>query len=302
VKVVGGVLLAGLVLCASPRSAAAQAAPDEQRSTGYYVGHSGAILALLGAAFAANTWFKPHKAGCDFSWFPGDCSLRGNCSPLAARVSDVTLGVTVVDPVVASAVQGFDWRLVNRGVVYAETLAVNLAVNTIVKVSVARPRPYTHLPQCAADQGDPYVSFYSGHSSTAFSAALTGSYLFSESIPARGWRYTLWGSEFFLAAVTANLRLRAGKHYYSDVLLGAVVGMGFGIGTLLLHGANYRPEGGEYALAIGGVGLGTVVAQVLPFPSSALPGATASAGLDSLTLLPWSLGNEAVGVQALGTF
>jgi membrane-associated phospholipid phosphatase len=299
-KLRAGVLAAVLLLGGSPRSVCAQqAAPNTQRSSVYYFGNGALTLALSGAGllFAG---FTPEEPRLEASWFPGDRSARGVYAPAAARLSDVLLVLSVVDPLMANVAQGVNWRFANFSVVYSETLAINLALNTLAKVTVARPRPYTYKHATAPDDADRYVSFYSGHSSTSFAAAVSGSYLFAENAPDQASRYVLWSSEFFLAALTANLRVRAGKHYYSDILVGALAGSGIGVATLLLHGATYQPTGAEYAAAGGGVLVGTALAHVLPFelgrPSPS------SAWLDSFTLSPWSLGRDALGVQAEGSF
>lgn len=293
-----GVLGAALAVAGTEGLARAEAAPDRQRSPPYYYGHGALTFALAGAGLVLAR-LEPVTPGGDPSWFPGDACLRGVYSPQAARLSDILLLFGVFDPLVASIAQGVDWRLANRSVVYSETLAANLALNSLAKVTFGRPRPYTYSEPPGATGDDRYVSFYSGHASTVFAAAVSGSYLFAESAPDKGSSYFLWGSEFFLAAMTANLRLRAGKHYYSDVIVGALVGSGIGAGMLLAHGAEYRPSGVEYALAGGGIVVGTALAQILPFQ---LERPAPLAGLDSFTLSPWSLGREALGVQAAGTF
>jgi membrane-associated phospholipid phosphatase len=291
--------LCAVLLLGWSSSAAAQAAPNEQRSNAYYAGHLGASVAFLAAGTALRL-IEPESPGVEFDWFPGDCTLRSRYSPDAARMSDVLLFFTVLNPVVASVAQGVNWQLANRGVVYSETLSVNLALNSLAKVAFARPRPYTYAIRGAHEGGrDRYVSFYSGHASTTFAAAVSGSYLFAEAAPDRGSRYVLWGSELFLAAATANLRTRAGKHYYSDIVVGALVGVGLGAGEVLLHGAEYAPEAGEYVAGAAGVVLGTALAQILPFELET-PGPTA--GVEGLELMPWSLGREALGAQVTGRF
>jgi hypothetical protein len=143
-----------------------------------------------------------------------------------------------------------------------------------VKYTVQRPRPYTHRKEPAAasyieSQGkDAYLSFYSGHSATAFSAAVAGSYMFAATHAESASRFWMWGTEFALAGATATLRVRAGKHYYSDVLVGAVIGSGVGIAMPLLEGVSYRPTGEEFAFMGAGLALGVTIAELVPFPES----------------------------------
>jgi len=280
-------------------SARAQAAPNQERSGAYYAGNVTLTLALAGAGLVAGA-FEPSLPGTDPEWFPGDRSLQSRYSSLPAGVSDVLLLVTLATPVLTSFAQGVNFQLANRGIVYSESLALNFALNSLVKVVAARPRPYTYALEGPPVSGrDRYMSFYSGHSSISFGAAVTGSYLFAEAEPALGFRYAFWGGELFLAAMTANLRLRAGKHYYSDVIVGALVGTGLSVGTLLLHGADYLPEPGEYAAAGGGIVLGTLLAQLLPVRGDE-PGPYAL--LQKLEFAPWAPRSGELGLLASGEF
>jgi len=262
------VAVSGGAFAHSPR-AAAQAAPESSRPTTYYVGHGGAIVGLGGVALLTHALLRPDQGG-DFSWFPGDVSVRGNRALSAARVSDALVATTLIAPVAENLALGADVRLANAGIVYGEALALNLALNSLTKVVVSRRRPYTYWAGAAAsswsqNRADWYVSFYSGHSSTTFTAAFAGSYLFGEASSDPALRSLVWGSELMLAALTANLRVRAGRHYYSDIFTGALVGTAVGLGVPLLHGGKYRPGAPEVLSASAGVIAGTALGMLLPF-------------------------------------
>jgi membrane-associated phospholipid phosphatase len=277
----------------------AEAAPDRYRKNAYYGAHGGAIAAMFGGSIAL-TLIPGGGRGPDPCWFPGDHSLRGRESTGAARASDSLIAVTIATPVAGALGKGVSPRFLNTGVVYAETLSANLLLNSLAKVLFRRPRPYTYryLDDSRADD-DWYVSFYSGHSSTAFSSAVAGSYLFAESAPNRASRVAMWGAELTLASATAMLRVRAGKHYYSDVVVGMLMGIGLGIGVPVLNGARYRPEAGELIAAGGGVVLGTTTAALLPFEQD---GPVASDPDPEVSVLPSTFENGAVGLLASGTF
>ena len=65
----------------------------------------------------------------------------------------------------------------------------------------------------------------------------------------RGYRLApaIWGAGAALATVTGYLRIAADKHYFSDVLVGAVVGSAIGIGVPLLFHGRERFEAGTTA-------------------------------------------------------
>lgn len=277
----------------------AEAAPDRYRKPAYYGVHGGAIAALSAGSIALT--LLPHDGhGPDPCWFPGDFSLRGRQSTGAARLSDSLITVTIATPVAGALGKGVSRRFLNTGVVHAETLSLNLLLNSLSKVVFRRPRPYTYryLDDSKAD-ADWYVSFYSGHSSTAFSAAVAGSYLFAESAPNRASRAVMWGTELTLASATAMLRVRAGKHYYSDVFVGMLMGVGLGVGVPVLHGARYRPRAEELVAAGGGVVLGTTVAALLPFSQD--PHEEKEPALD-VSVMPSTFDNGGVGLSASGIF
>jgi hypothetical protein len=173
-------------------------------------------------------------------------------------------------PLGAELASGFDTRLANTSIVYAEVLSANLLLSTVVKYSAPRLRPYNYrVPPATSyvrSQGvDAYLSFYSGHASAAFAAAIGGSYLFSAAHPETMAKSWLWGVESAMATATSIWRIRAGKHFYSDVVIGAAVGATLGIGIPLLEGIHYRPSATEMAMAGGGALIGGLAAVVTPF-------------------------------------
>ena len=108
------------------------------------------------------------------------------------------------------------------------------------KFAVGRERPFVHVlndeqRKLIAHPSDNNLSFYSGHTSLAFSlvaAAGTVSQM-------RGYRHAwaVWAVGLPAAASVGLMRMGADKHYLSDVAVGAVAGTVFGVGLpLLLHG------------------------------------------------------------------
>jgi membrane-associated phospholipid phosphatase len=97
-----------------------------------------------------------------------------------------------------------------------------------------------------------------------------------------------------LAGATSDLRVRAGKHFYSDVLAGAAIGAGVGVLVPALHlGGQARPLLPCEWIAIGTAPLaGALLAELLPLPER--PPLRALA-------LPWVSGNGA-GVMLVGGF
>lgn len=297
------IALAALLLVSLGASrASAQAAPERFRSGAYYGVHGGLTAAFLAGTLVARR-VSTLSPGGDPTWFPGDVGVRAYHSVAAARLSDALLALDMVIPVAGQVGLGVDERFLNSSLVYAETLSVNLMLNAFTKVVVRRPRPYSQRVLAlgrASNDDDLNVSFYSGHSSMSFASAISGSYLFAEATPSRASRYVMWGAELTLASVVAGLRVRAGKHYFSDVITGAIVGAGLGVAVPVLHGARYVPEPAEFAVAGGGLVFGAALAALLPLSSERSVFDSIVDG--SLTLTPFSPGGTARGLAVVGTF
>jgi membrane-associated phospholipid phosphatase len=256
-------------------------------------------LATAGLAHLIPVGDTPARA---HEWLSIDEAVKRNFSSSAARTSDVLLGATVLAPLGLQLHGGFDRAGGERALVYGETLAANLALNGVTKALVGRPRPYTYngdpaaQAQIARDPADARRSFYSGHASTAFAAAVSGAYLFSQSSDDAAARTAVWAGSLMLAGATSNLRVRAGRHFYSDVLVGAAVGSGVGLLVPALHYGGRQPHAllpAEW-IAIGTAPLaGALVSQLIPF---AAPPALAGA-----RMVPW-VGARSGGLMLAGLF
>jgi hypothetical protein len=205
---------------------------------------------------------------------PIDDRLEGRLSQGAASTSDVLAGIDVVTPLGLLYGQGGGLNEANgrRFLLYAEAIAINTFVDGIVKYTVGRPRPYFYSddPQVMAyaeRQGkDSHLSFFSGHASATFTAAVAGSYLYGQAATDAKSRAAVWGFELALAGATADLRTRAGKHFYSDVIVGALVGTAVCFLVPRLHGGpHYAPSAGEWVVIGTAPVVGVVLAQLLPF-------------------------------------
>jgi membrane-associated phospholipid phosphatase len=277
----------------APRSATAEPGPDVD---GTRATTSDAVIAgvsLLGAFALSRIHTRP-RGNWSRQLLSIDDSLEDDFSPRAARVSDVLLVTAIVAPLIPELHQGSGSG--ERVLIYGETLGVNLLLNAAVKVVVRRPRPYLYNPdpevrRWGEGQRDARQSFYSGHASTSFAAAVAGGLLTSLATDDATARAFAWGSGFALAGATATLRTRAGKHFYSDVLAGALIGSATGAIIPLLHadpGHRPRPSGLDLAAAAGGLGLGVLAGRLLP-AGSAHPRVTAR-------LVPSGRGLGLVGV------
>jgi membrane-associated phospholipid phosphatase len=231
---------------------------------------------------------------------PIDEPVKRNFSAAAARTSDVLVALVAVTPLALQLGRGWDADTGRRSLVYGETIALSLALNAATKYLVARPRPYVYNrdPQVAAyargQRKDSHLSFYSGHAATAFAAAAGGAYLYSQSTGDTRARTAVWAGTLALAGATANLRVRGGKHFYSDVAVGAVAGTGLGLAVPLLHQrgqARNRLTTPEWVAIAAAPLAGAALSQLLPMAADITtplagrgrPGAITTTAV----LLPW---------------
>jgi membrane-associated phospholipid phosphatase len=257
----------------------------------------GAVAGVVALGFipvAAHRWRKE-----PLGW---DESVRGTWSNTHARIADTTVATSLLMPVVFGALTTGSQHL-EKLVIYSETISLTLLLNGIVKYTVHRPRPYTYTEdaeQRAYTQeqgGDAFLSYFSGHSASAFAAATAGSLLYGYGSTDTRARAILWGIEMSLASATGVERVRAGKHFVSDVVVGALVGSAMGIAVPKLHLRDSSKSSvsmlwQEWAAVGGGLVLGTTTALLLPkFPSRA----------SSVQVSPISTESGA-GVQLAGTF
>ncbi|MCF7807746.1 MAG: phosphatase PAP2 family protein [Candidatus Marinimicrobia bacterium] len=104
----------------------------------------------------------------------------------------------------------------------AEVFAANAVATNLAKIIVARERPYHFYATSNSQGSDDYASFFSGHTSVAFSQAVTNAMILSESYAAV--RPYIWASLLGTAGLTGYFRIAGDMHYATDVITGAVVG------------------------------------------------------------------------------
>jgi hypothetical protein len=181
-----------------------------------------------------------------------DRSVIDNWSVNAGRVSDGFLTATITLPLALNLIDvlGKDGDgLTGFGkdtLILLETAAVNCIVFNLSKFTIQRPRPYAYNQRLALDdRGDDNasLSFFSGHTSLAFSMATAYSYLYMKRHPDSSLVVPVWLGSHALAASTAYLRVHAGKHFWTDVMVGAVVGSAIGFLVPYLHTSDDNRDG-----------------------------------------------------------
>ncbi len=114
-----------------------------------------------------------------------------------------------------------------------------------LSATLPRERPEVHASVGdsrvrALQKRSSFESFPAGHSGEAFAIAAAGGTVATM----RGYRLAplVWISGGVLALAISYLRMAANRHYFTDVMTGAVLGSGIGIAVPLLF---HRPVNGE---------------------------------------------------------
>ena len=112
-----------------------------------------------------------------------------------------------------------DKVLLNKSYVTGFAFGATIVETYALKWLVGRPRPYITYPNdVRALEPESSASFPSGHTSAAFQTATSLSLLYPKwyvIVPSYAW-----------AATVGYSRMRLGVHYPTDVLVGAVLGIG----------------------------------------------------------------------------
>jgi membrane-associated phospholipid phosphatase len=261
-------LLAFVLLLSCPALARADGGHDLR----YDWGLDGAITLTGGALWITSELFKKDLAPSSCRWcdVPGiDESVRNALKTSPSTGPDVASSVLGF-AVLPAAMLGSDALLANRdgrgrefagdALVIVEAAVVAANVNQVTKFLVGRERPFVHA--LAPDQkgsttqpSDNNLSFFSGHTTLAFALATASGTVASM----RGYRDApvVWAMGMTLATLTGYLRIAADKHYFTDVVTGALVGSGIGFALpYLAHrpraDVSVAPMSGASGLTVSG--------------------------------------------------
>ena len=176
---------------------------------------------------------------------------------LARQLSDATgyaavpllaFGVSMAPLLLDGNVAGGDVIDVTLPIVEAVVLSQSLA--QIAKISLGRERPYAHFGGLPAGRiQEDNLSFFSGHAALTFSLVTSAGVIAHQ----RKWRTEpfIWGIGVPLATATAYFRMAGDMHYFSDVVVGAVAGIGAGLTVprFFAHELAVVPTGNGAAVA-----------------------------------------------------
>jgi membrane-associated phospholipid phosphatase len=241
------------LVCSTVSSVSTARAEDNELRYDWRV--DGAVTAAGFAFWGGTQLLESRLAAADCRWCdPGsvDSSVRDALRWDDTSAANLTsnLGAYLFVPLASLGLLALDTHREGRldelpgdVLVIAEAVALNGTLTQIVKFAAGRERPFVHaLPDeekaLTARPADNNVSFYSSHTSFAFSLAVSTATV--ASMRHYRWAPLIWGVGLVAAASVGYLRIAADQHYFTDVLVGAAVGsaIGFAVPYGLHRGAG----------------------------------------------------------------
>ena len=203
---------------------------------------SGAIGFLTAGALIGKTHKLPPKESIlDLSRDEVNKFDRGatrNYSKGARYASDAFLYFSIASPLLhlPSANARRDYGKV--AAISSEVLMLNLALTNYVKEIVRRKRPLLYNPDVPMDKkwkADNFKSFFSGHTSTVAAMGFLYANMYAQYNPNSKLKPMMWTLAALMPLTTGFLRFKAGKHYWSDIIVGYAVGTLCGLAVPYLH-------------------------------------------------------------------
>ncbi len=185
----------------------------------------------------------------DVNWF--DRAATRNWSSDWSDRSDLYRDWLVRAALLLSGAEATYWLLRGKltapvvvATMFGELYLCTVGVTYMAKGITGRKRPYVYNTSLSVDErysiassseNDVFFSFFSGHVAAAFAAATFTSKVFMDIHGNSTWSYLIWGSTLSLATLTGYARVKAGVHFPSDVIAGAMAGGAVGYLVPALH-------------------------------------------------------------------
>ena len=132
----------------------------------------------------------------------------------------------------------------------------------MTKGIIRRPRPLLYNPNVPFEKKNKKgarLSFFSGHTSGVATLSFLSAKFFADYYPDSKWKPVVWTAAALLPSTTGYLRYKAGKHFKTDVMMGAAIGACVGILIPHLHKKKEREGTLDLSLLTEGDKLGFVL-------------------------------------------
>lgn len=155
-------------------------------------------------------------------------------SPKADRVSDYLALSTTLLPLLFLSKEHTQKDFFKIANVSFQSFLLSQALCNTAKLS-KRNRPYLYnqnIPMSQKLEKENNLSFFSGHTTWASSMCFSTAFAYQAYYPNTKYTPYIWTAAATLPALQGYLRVKAGKHYPTDVIVGYLVGLG---SSFLMH-------------------------------------------------------------------
>lgn len=206
-----------------------------------------AAIVGVGLAFHGFSYFHERNSSLpppslDIGKVPGiDRIATRVWSEPAHRASNVLFGVAIAASLTTALVGEKGAKPLVPIVIIAEAGLINSGLTNTVKGLTHRSRPYLYNPDAPAvpfPSNNDRSSFWSGHTANTAAITFTCANLVQRSDASRGLKTATWIGAAAVPAAMGYLRVRAGKHFPTDVLTGYAVGAIVGWAVPYIHRAG----------------------------------------------------------------
>jgi membrane-associated phospholipid phosphatase len=169
-----------------------------------------------------------------------DLGANSKYRPTAKKTSDILLfGSIGVAPLFALLATKNNKAQRNAALLMWYNGAMTTAALTSwTKLAVRRTRPLVYNAQNPSNlwlEPDARLSFFSGHTSATAYNGFYAAQIYSTYFPQSKWKPLAWILGAGIPALTGIMRVRTGKHFPSDVLMGYAIGAGVAVVNHRLH-------------------------------------------------------------------
>lgn len=117
-------------------------------------------------------------------------------------------------------------------VLFVESMATTGAIFSITAALVEKSRPLVYNTSIPAEErmdNDEQRSFFAGHTASTAAATFFAAKVYNDFNPDSPLRPYVWGVAATIPAAVGYLRIKAGKHFLTDNLIGYMIGAASGI-------------------------------------------------------------------------
>ena len=196
---------------------------------------TGVGLNVLGVLLIQN---KPHLSEADLNalskddiwafdrWAAGNYSEKANSGSYIPMFTSYALPLALLLDKKGRSNAG------QLSVLFVESMATTGALFSITAALVEKSRPLVYNTSIPAEErmdNDEQRSFFAGHTASTAAATFFAAKVFHDFNPDSPWRPVVWGVAAAIPATVGYLRIKSGKHFLSDNLVGLAVGAASGI-------------------------------------------------------------------------